>query len=47
MEGVVGEEEGDETGGVERVMKMRRDKEVEKLSPGLIGLQRVLASPEP
>lgn len=47
MEGVVGEEEGNDAGGVERVMKMRGGKEVEKLSPGLIGLQRVLASPEP
>jgi hypothetical protein len=33
VEGVVGEDEGNDAGGVERVMKMRRGKEVEKLSP--------------
>ena len=32
VEGVVGEDEGDDAGGVEKVMKMRRGKEVEKLS---------------
>jgi hypothetical protein len=31
LEGVVGEDEGTEAGGVERVMKMRQGKEVEKL----------------